>query len=111
MDLREKDIGDVRVICLSGALTAENADPLRAAVTRSLPGPGRIVLDLADLRNIDRAGVGVLAELRDQAKRSGGVLKLACLQILPRSIFNMMNVYSLFDVYDTIPAALESFCR
>ena len=109
MDLREKDAGDVRVIFLSGALSAENADPLRAAVGRALPRPGRIVLDLTDLACIDRTGVGVLADLRDQVKQNGTSLKLACLQILPRSVFNMMNVCSLFEVYDTLPEAMESF--
>ena len=105
----KKDVGDVRVISLSGALSGENADPLRAAVGRALPRPGRIVLDLAELGGIDRTGVGVLADLRDQVKQSGISLKLACLQILPRSVFNMMKVCSLFEVYDTLPAALESF--
>ena len=109
MVLREKNVGNIRVICLSGALTAEDADSLRIAVEKALPDPGRIVLDLAELTGIDRAGIGVLATLRDLTKFRGRSLKLACLQVLPRSVFNIVKVYSQFEVYDTLPAVLESF--
>ena len=110
MDLQEKDIGGIRVIALSGALTADNAEPLCAAVERALPNPGRIVLDLAEMRSVDRAGIGILALLRDRVKKnSGQSLKLACLQVMPRSVFNMLKVSSRFEMYDTIPAALDSF--
>lgn len=109
MEVREKDIGNVRVIALSGELTAETAEPLRAAVARALPEPGRVVLDLVDMRSVDRAGIGVLAILRDLTKECGHSLKLSCLQVLPRSVFNMIKVCSLFEMYDTLPEALRSF--
>jgi len=109
MKVLEKDIGNVRVIVLSGALTAENADPLCAAVGRALPNPGRIILDLAEMRSIDQTGIGVLAMLLEQTKNNGRPLKLACLQILPRSVFNMIEVCPLFEMYDTLSAALDSF--
>lgn len=108
MEVREKDIGDIRVISLSGELTAETAEPLRAAVARALPEPGRIVLDLAEMKGIDRAGIGVLSILRALTKENGQSLKLACLQVMPRSVFNMLKVCSLFEMYDTLPAALEA---
>lgn len=109
MEVLEKDIGNVRVIVLSGELTAETAEPLRAAVARALPEPGRIVLDLAEMRSIDRTGIGVLAILRDLTRECGHSLKLACLQVMPRSVFNMIKVCPLFEMYDTLPGALESF--
>jgi len=109
MKVQEKDIGNIRVISLEGELTAENAEPLCAAVDRALPNPGRIVLDLAEMRSIDRTGAGVLAILLDRTKDHGHPLKLACLQIMPRSVFNMIEVCSLFEMYDTLPAALDSF--
>ena len=76
MEVLEKDIGNIRVIALSGELTSDNAEPLCAAVDRALPNPGRIVLDLAEMRGIDRTGIGVLAMLLDQTKNNGHPLKL-----------------------------------
>lgn len=40
---------------------------------------------------------------------NGGAIKLACLQPRPRIVFDITKVCRIFEIYDTVEAALEAF--
>ena len=109
MGINETDRNGIRIIPIRGSFTAANSAWLRNEVEKALPVPGKIVLDLVDMTYIDSSGVGVLGVLRDLSRSYGHEMKLAGLQMCPRSVFCMLKVYSLFQVYDSLNAALESF--
>ena len=109
MEKNATDINGVRIIPIRGRFTATNSLQLRNAVEEALPVPGKIVLNLVDMTYIDSTGVGVLGVLRDLSRSYGHEMKLVGLQMCPRCVFCILKVYSLFQVYDSLNAALESF--
>ena len=64
---------------------------------------------LLDLSKIDSSGLGALVFLLQKASAKGGTVKLACLQPRPRIIFEITKVFRVFEIYDTVDAALQSF--
>jgi anti-anti-sigma factor len=75
------NLGDVAVFACTGRITVEGGSALRDAVLRQ-PYLEQVVLDLKGIRDIDAAGLGVLATLRSWSQASGTELKL--MKLMPR---------------------------
>ena len=45
----------------------------------------------------------------DTTTAAGGTVKLACLQNRPRIVFDITQVYRVFEIFDNVNSALESF--
>ena len=69
----------------------------------------KMVLDLSRMSHIDSSGLGMLVKLLQRATDKGGVVKIACLQSHPRIVFDITKAYRVFEIYDSVDAALKSF--
>jgi len=90
--------GEVATIRCTGRLVAGAAGSLQDEVRSLLPGPKRIVLDLADLSYMDSSGLGTIIGLHTSAKSAGARLELNNLNPRVRELFKITNVLSLFEV-------------
>ena len=69
----------------------------------------RIVLDLGNLSFVDSAGLGAIIAARTSAVNRGAGIKLANLTKKMRDALTITKLVTVFDVYDSVEAAVNSF--
>jgi anti-sigma B factor antagonist len=68
-----------------------------------------IVFDFSHVTEIDSAGVDMLLHCMEQAMRRNGDLKLAAIPPASAVILELTRVDRLFEVYETVSEAVDSF--
>ena len=111
MNLRTELIGSISVIfVLEERLDAHNSDQLKAEMNRLFEeGRKNAIVDLTDVRFIDSSGLGVLVSGYKNASTKQGSLKLSGLQTQVKSMFELTRLHRVFDIFQTVDDALESF--
>ncbi len=61
-----------------------------------------VILDMSKVRYIDSSGIGFLVKLLKYTKRNNGELKLYSLTEEVKSILRLVNLYSFFNIVETI---------
>jgi anti-anti-sigma factor len=102
-------LGDVTVFRCAGRLTAGDGDVLRDAVpdhaqTRT------VVLDLAEVRTVDAAGLGTLVAVKTWASASGKSVKLMNLTPIVEQVLEVTRLRSTFEVC-SVPEMLDLLCH
>jgi len=111
LDILEKDVKGVTVLELTGRVTlGEGSSLLRTKLKECLSqGKTRLVLDLAEVAYIDSAGLGTLVAGYTSAQNQGASLKLANLTKRFSETLHITKLVTVFDVYDTVADAVNSF--
>ncbi|MBS1370176.1 MAG: STAS domain-containing protein [Lentisphaeria bacterium] len=109
MELKFDKIGNVLKISVSGRLVAACSEEFKETVSGWLGENRFLLFDLAGMSHIDSSGLGVLVYILQKANAQEGAVKLACLQPRPRIVFDITKVYRIFEIFDSIDAALASF--
>jgi anti-anti-sigma factor len=91
------NLGDVAIFECKGRMTLEGGDALRHAVLNQ-PYVQVVVLDLKEIRDIDAAGLGVLASLRGWAKATGTDLKLMNITSRVEKALALTGLKSVFTI-------------
>jgi len=106
-----RNLGEVKLLKLSGRLTLGDAvDSLRATFD-DLAGTGAnyYVVDLADIAMLDSSGIGLLVQYLTSFKQRGGALKLLNPSPFAVKTLKMIGLLKLFEVFDDPETALASF--
>jgi anti-sigma B factor antagonist len=91
-------------------LDAHNSEELKTEMNRLFESGSReLIVDLKDVRFIDSSGLGVLVSGFKNASTRQGSLKLSGLQTQVRSMFELTRLHRVFDIFQTIDEALESY--
>ncbi len=111
MKIKSRQEEDVIIFDLAGKLLIGSGDvELREALQRALEeGSRRIVLNLKKLKRLDSSGLGELVSAHTSAKTQGGELKLANLQPSVSDVMGTTQLYTVFDIYDSVGEAVGSF--
>jgi anti-sigma B factor antagonist len=111
LQIVEKESGAVTILALSGRITlGEESNQLRSHIKEMLAGGAkRLVLDLGDVSYIDSAGLGTLVAGFTSSQSQGATMKLANLTKRFREQLNITKLVTVFDVYDSVEAAVKSF--
>lgn len=111
LSIDEKEMNGVTVLTLAGRVTlGEGSGQLRTKLKDILSqGKTRLVLDLAEVTYIDSAGLGTLVAGFTSAQNQGASLKLANLTKRFTETLNITKLVTVFDVYDTVQDAVNSF--
>jgi anti-anti-sigma factor len=92
---------DVTILDLRGRSTIDGGESeLLGSCLKKLVANGvrKLLLNLADLTQVDSSGIGVIVETYVSLKRQGGDLKLLC------PCGRVLEVLTLFRLLDTIPS-------
>ena len=111
LDIREKETDGVTVLVLSGRVVlGEESSHLRTKL-KDLLGQGktRLVLDLAEVKYIDSAGLGTLVAGYTSAQSQGAGIKLANLTKKFDEQLHITKLVTVFDVYGSVADAVKSF--
>ncbi len=111
MEFNTSEKDGVLIVALDGRLVAACSEELKTLVSSRLETNPKVVIDLAKMTHIDSSGLGALVALLQRANAHGGTVKLANLQPHPRVVFDITKVYRIFEIFDTLDAALASFAK
>jgi anti-sigma B factor antagonist len=111
MQLKIEENGAVRVIYVKEErLDAHNSDEFKAELNRLFDrGMKDLLIDLKEVRFIDSSGLGVLVSGFKNASARQGSLKLSGLQNQVKSMFELTRLHRVFDIFQTVDDALESY--
>ena len=110
MEIVAEKIGDVAVVVLTvDELDAGNAPEFKRDVAPLLEQSARIVFDLAKLRFVDSSGLGAFLSCLRKVNAKGGDVKLCRMSKQVRTVFELVRMHRIFDIYESKEAALAAF--
>lgn len=110
MEIRKTTIQDVDVLALEGRLDASSAEDFKNGVQELIrDGRVNIVVDLGAVNFLDSSGLGSLVAALRSVNKLDGDIKLASLQEPVRLIIELTRLHRVFDIFDNITDAVESF--
>lgn len=109
--MTNSEIDGVSVVELDGRVVlGEESNSLREKIKSLLAeGKKKIVLNMANIKYIDSAGLGTLVAAHLSAKTQGASVRLCHLGNKFHEVLQMTKLLTVFDVYDTEAAAVSSF--
>jgi anti-sigma B factor antagonist len=107
IEIRQEEVGDVRVLVLAGRLDTETAADLELALQDlQAAGASRFVIDLAEIGYVSSAGLRVLLALAKQLEGGRGSLRLCALNESVKQVFDVAGFSRLFAIFPDRDAAL-----
>ena len=106
-----REVDGVSVVELDGRIVlGEESNSLREMLKSLIAqGKKKIVLNMANVKYIDSAGLGTLVAGHVSAKSQGASVRLCHLGQKFHEVLQMTKLLTVFDVYDTEAAAVGSF--
>lgn len=112
MNLSHKHAQDVLMITLEGEnLDAKEAPFFKQKVIDLIANTdsNSVVLDLHQLHFIDSSGLGSFLSLLRALKNKGGELKMAGMTDQIRTVFELVSMHKIFEIYNNADEAVRSF--
>ena len=110
MELGTEKIGDIIIVkLLTDVLDASNTEEFKAAITPIFEKNKKVLLEMEQVKFIDSSGCGVLLYCLRQLNSLGGTLKLYAVQESVRTLFDLVRMHRIIDVFNTKEEAIKSF--
>ncbi|AQQ08947.1 Stage II sporulation protein AA [Sedimentisphaera cyanobacteriorum] len=105
MEIRD----DVCVLSLEGRLDSNTVQNLKTQFDKYIETNSKFVFNLDKLEFIDSTGLGGLVSCLKKTIPKGGDLKIVNLSPKPKMVFEITRAHKVFDIYDDLDTAVESF--
>jgi len=106
-----RNLNEIFVVEMSGSLDVSLQKELRDDLSRAMPPASDGVLDFSGVSFVDSSCLGALVSLLKSTRDAGGDFKLASLTDDVRSIFQITRLERVFEVFDTVEEAAESYYK
>lgn len=106
MDIREVAEG-VRVIDISGEITAFSDQEITAAHEQAGEGARAVILNFSDLRYMNSGGIGLLVTTLIRAQRNGHTLSAYGLSEHYREIFSLTRLDEAIGIFEDEESAIR----
>jgi anti-sigma B factor antagonist len=105
--------GKIAVIEIRGSLVGDNVtDSFRASVTDFIEqGNKSLIINLGKVDYMNSSGIGAIISARTNYAKNGGEIKLAGLSNNVQNLLVVTKLIDIFDVYDTMDEAIDSFVK
>jgi anti-sigma B factor antagonist len=109
--MTSREVEGVSVVELDGRIVlGDESNSLREKLKSLIAeGKKKVVLNMANIKYIDSAGLGTLVAAHLSAKTQGASVRLCHLGKKFHEVLQMTKLLTIFDVYDTEGAAVSSF--
>ncbi len=111
MTIKEKDLGEVVVLELSGKIMGgPDASLLNDKLHELIDkGKTKIIADLASVNWMNSSGLGILIGGLTTMRNNGGDLKLANVTDRIQSLLMITKLLTVFDAHDSLDKAIAGF--
>jgi anti-sigma B factor antagonist len=108
--IREKDMGDVIVLSVDGALKGTGEISLKERIDELvLAGRLQILIDMRDVPYVDSAELGRLIRAHLSVRQAGGRVRLCNVPDRVLSLLKITHLDTVLDLYSTEEEALAAF--
>lgn len=90
-------------------LDARNTKEFRSAIDPILESCDNLILDLGQVTFVDSSGLGALLACLRRLTDRGAELKLCGLTRPVRTLFELVRIHRIFEIYNTREEALQSY--
>lgn len=109
-EIVEKNLGDVKVIKVVGELDALVAPKLKERLIKLIESDTtKFIIDFEELVHINSLAMGILRGKLRSVKEIGGDIKLIKLNDHIKTIFEMVGLDEVFEIYETEDEAASHF--
>lgn len=110
MEIAVEKMGNVAVAVVPvEELAGENTGEFKRDMAPVLEANTHLVLDLSALRFIDSSGLGAMLSCLRQLSAKSGDLKLFGMSQQVRSLFELVRMHKIIDIYNTKEEAVLAF--
>ncbi|PID26610.1 MAG: hypothetical protein CR982_09175 [Candidatus Cloacimonadota bacterium] len=110
MKLNIKNEEGIVSITIEGNLVGSDNNELNTELQKIIDsGMVKLIVNMKNVAQLDSFALGILATSGSEIESRNGKLKFAELQPFVATLFKMMRMNDLFDIYDTYEEALDSF--
>jgi anti-sigma B factor antagonist len=112
LGISSREFGDVTILDLRGKSTVSGGESellsghLQELVAK---GASKLLLNMADLSQVDSSGVSVIVQTYVSLKRHGGDLKLLCPSGRVLQVLTVLHLLDIIPSFDDEAKALASF--
>ena len=112
MNIIERALNDVIVLDLEGNLALESNAQFRKHVTDIIEaGARKLIVNMARVKYMDSSGLGELISCYTTLQQVSGRIKLLHLSDRLQYLLAITKLNSVFETFDSEPAAVASFAR
>jgi anti-sigma B factor antagonist len=112
MKIIERTLNDVTVLDLEGNLALEGNKQFRQRVASTIDaGARKLIVNMARVPYMDSSGLGELISCYTILQRMSGRIKLLHLSDRLQHLLVITKLTSVFETFDSEPAAIASFAR
>jgi anti-sigma B factor antagonist len=112
MEMAVENVSEVAVAVVPvEELDASNVAEFKRDIAPILETQRELVLDLRRLRFVDSSGMGAILSCLRQLSAKGGDLKLCGMTRQVRTVFELVRMHRIFDIYPTQEEAVRAFTR
>ncbi|HZY09877.1 MAG TPA: STAS domain-containing protein [Bacteroidota bacterium] len=113
MRMKEKNVGGIVIIALSGDLLGEpDTKSLREKIYDLVKaGLKNVIIDMNGLNYTNSAGLGALISALTTMRKNGGDLRLAGLTENVSHLFSITQLMKVFYIYGSVKEATDSYAN
>lgn len=110
MEFNLEKIGNVAVVePLMDALDAKNAKEFKQSISPILEDNQNVIFDMNRIKFLDSSGCGTILSCLRQLNSAGGDLKMYGLQSPVRTLFELIRMHRIIQIFNTKDEAVTSF--
>jgi len=110
MNITEREQNGVTIYSVEGRVDSEGAVDLDLTLqAATADGKHKMVLEMAEVRYINSAGLRTLADILTQNQKAGGDLKLVNLHPKVQRVFQIIGFERFFNIYESVDEAVAAF--
>jgi len=110
MEMKIEKIKDITIVeIISDVLEAHNAKEFKKDILEAIKGSQKVIFNMKNVNFIDSSGCGVILSCIKNLKTAGGDLRLFGVSKEVMTIFELIRMHRIIDVFRTKDEAVQGF--
>jgi anti-sigma B factor antagonist len=109
MVLHAETVDGVMIVQLPEKINSSNSKAFEKDMAPLMKENSRFVFDLTSLRQLDSTGLGAIIGCLKHLRSSNGDVKLCAMSKQIRTLFELVRMHHVFDIFNTRQEAIESY--
>src|ERR1700694_826249 len=109
MLLNTESVEGITIVQLPETINSTNNRAFDKDVAPLMEPTARVVFDLTQVKRLDSSGLGSIVACLKHLRTAGGDLKLCGLSKQIRTLFELVRMHHVFDIFNTRQEAIDSY--